>query len=295
MHKLPNLFPYFERKETKKYVRLGVIHTLLYGIFMMLFLILWIVIIALPDNQETYDPQTYPSSYQPGQLITDADVVPLQTVKDLYEDTKKREMQCICTNQDPLFEDFATINTVQYKFCKNIMKRFDFEKCKTFADVDDAETNGYLCPSGLVQDEYHKLASEFLRDETHGAYTLAHFKEICSASLALLDGFKTGILTETLSSPTWIHKTRLESILSAKFTSTLKRWKPMMYASMQHSFGFGRFNTPFKVMKIKEDESGFEELKTTQQAGPKDEKEFYAISTENSVFGEDPSEPYSLY
>ena len=83
MHKLPNLFPYFERKETKKYVRLGVIHTLLYGIFMMLFLILWIVIIALPDNQETYDPQTYPSSYQPGQLITDADVVPLQTVKDL--------------------------------------------------------------------------------------------------------------------------------------------------------------------------------------------------------------------
>ena len=69
----------------------------------------------------------------------------------------------------------------------------------------------------------------------------------------------------------------------------------MMYASMQHSFGFGRFNTPFKVMKIKEDESGFEELKTTQQAGPKDEKEFYAISTENSVFGEDPSEPYSLY
>ena len=52
---------------------------------------------------------------------------------------------------------------------------------------------------------------------------------------------------------------------------------------------------PDKVMKIKEDESGFEELKTTQQAGPKDEKEFYAISTENSVFGEDPSEPYSLY
>ena len=40
MHKLPNLFPYFERKETKKYVRLGVIHTLLYGIYMMLFLIL---------------------------------------------------------------------------------------------------------------------------------------------------------------------------------------------------------------------------------------------------------------
>eukprot|EP00943_MAST-04B_sp_MAST-4B-sp1_P006978 g6978.t1 len=288
MEKLPNLFPYFERKKSVKYVRLGIRHTIFYFISMFIFLLLWVVLITLPESKENFEANTYPEDYRPGEIITDDKIVPLAKVSELYADTSKREMQCICTNQDPAFEQFAAIKIEIYGFCKNIAKKFDFELCKTFESQKASEKAGYLCPEGLTQDSYKTLESEFLRTTTQAAYSLAHFKELCVASDALLKGFKSGILTETISSPTFIPKKRLQSILKAKFESTLKRWTPMMYASMQHSFGFGRFNTPFDVKRTNADNTKFTDL-------VQDDKKFYAVSTPNNVLGNDPNQIFSLH
>lgn len=41
----------------------------MYLIFMILFLILWIVLITLPDSKESFEANTYPSNYKPGEII----------------------------------------------------------------------------------------------------------------------------------------------------------------------------------------------------------------------------------
>ena len=285
LQNLPNLFPYFERNENPKYVRLGVVYSILYAVFLLVIVVLWAVVLVLPDATVTYDPHTYPVDYQPGEELKEP--IPLEKIHSLFNDKAIREVRCMCTNEDPAFGDFATIVTKQYKFCTNIIAKFNFERCKSFESVQAATEAGMLCPNGLTMDEFN-FDSEFLRKETQAAYTLDHFRELCLTSHKLLDGLKSGILAETISSTTWIKSERLRQILRAKLGAAFKMWIPMMYASMQHSFGFGRFNTPFAVMQLNSAKTAFTDLRTNNRT-------FYAVPTPNKVFGTDPSEDYSLY
>ena len=103
MQNLPNLFPYFERNENPKYVRLGVMYSIIYAVSMLVIMVLWVVVLVLPDATVTYDPHTYPVDYQPGEELKEP--IPLEKIHSLYNDKVIREVRCMCTNEDPAFGD----------------------------------------------------------------------------------------------------------------------------------------------------------------------------------------------
>ena len=250
-----NLFPVYKQKDDTATVKKGKFYSTLYVVGFLVTLIVWIVVVSLPGEGRGYVSKIYPENYDP----SNEDVIPVEEITALQNDVKKKNVKCICSNTDPTFSTFADVTYQQYEFCNILHERYDYGRCRGHASVGVASAKGDLCPGGLTMDEFN-FENNFLRIGSQGAYAINHFKTLCYTSLITLIGLRKGVLSKTVASPTFTTKARLQKLLDTDMESALIVQIGAMYSSMGLSFGNGRFNMPFKTMKVRASRDSFEDL-----------------------------------
>lgn len=180
-----NLFPVYKRVEDAKTVRKGKFYSWLYVFAFLITLIAWVIVVSIPSQQTGYVSMIHPPNYDPSNV--DSENVEMDVIETLYKDPEKKNVQCKCSNSDPILNDFAIIETKQYEFCTYLMERYSFETCVGFNTRADAAADGKICPSGLTKDENNYEAWS-IRSNSQQRYVMNQLWGLCKASFYVLEG-----------------------------------------------------------------------------------------------------------
>ena len=115
---------------------------------------------------------------------------------------------------------------------------------------------------GLTKDQFDNIKTYTMRTVSKGAYAVQHVKSLCSSAVITMEGLKKSSLYKTVSSPTFMEKSRLQKILDRDLESKYLIQMGAMIAANTASLGFGRFNLPFKTSKLNSAQNGIEDLET---------------------------------
>ena len=250
-----NLFPIYKQRTDTAIVKKGKFYSTLYVVGFILTLTVWILVVSLPGEGGGYVSKIYPENYDP----STQDLVSVEEIHELENDATKKNVKCMCTETDPPLSAFADIMYEQYEFCSFIIKNYDYSRCRSHANTGVAESEGDLCPDGLTKDQWN-FANNFLRTGSQGAHAINHLQTLCWTSLVTLHGLRKGVLSKTIPSPSFASKARLSKLLNSDMESQFIVQLGAIFSSIGLSFGFGRFNLPFKTMKVNAGGNAFEDL-----------------------------------
>ncbi len=267
-----NLYPIYEQRKEKEIVKRGKFYSTLYIAGFTLGLIAWVVVISLPNERGGYVSKIYPPDYDMSDIS--AKLVPTEKIEELQKDPKKRNVRCICSNPEPFLNDFASIKMEQYSFCPHIMEKYSWEKCreKTRAAISAA---GDLCPNSIAKDEFN-FKSNFLREAKY-AYAMNEIQGMCFSAHVTLLGLEKGALYKTVSSPAFMKQKDLQKVLDSGLESQFIVQIGATWTSLTASFGFGRMNLPFRIMKVNTAQNAFEDVDVNIP--------YFAVPEESEILG----------
>ena len=267
-----NLFPIYQQRKEKEIVKKGKFYSTLYILGFALGLIVWIVVISLPNERGGYVSKIYPPDYDMSD--TSAKPVPTEKIEELKQDPKKKNVRCICSNPEPVLNDFANIKMEQYSFCPHIMEKYNWETCigKARAAIQAA---GDLCPEGIAEDEPYFENIQLRKAEY--AYAMNEIKGLCYSAHVTLIGLQRGALFKTVSSPAFMKQGDLQKILDSGLESQFIVQFGATFTSLTASFGFGRMNLPFRIMKVNAAKDAFEDVDVNTP--------YYAVPEKSGILG----------
>ena len=119
------VIPNLSTKNRDEIIKKCKFYSILYIAGFALGLIAWIVVISLPNERGGYVSKIYPPDYDMSD--TSAEPVPMEKIEELEQDPKKKNVRCICSNPEPVLNDFANIKMEQYSFCPHIIEKYNWE------------------------------------------------------------------------------------------------------------------------------------------------------------------------